>query len=162
MLYVREAYNMVQSLCTKAIEPHHVRRLYVFPNCERRLRKAGLAWQATSSMTRWSTVVVYCFSISRNLSATRSFIRANANHFLPIPLMSIGHEGRAKASSRLTNNIGEIAVLRFRVFSFPEGRKYKGEAKPLQNWRGWGMLLVTWCQRTLFGVGTSLLTFAKI
>ena len=43
MLYVREAYNMVQSLCTWAIEPHHVRRLYVFPNCERRLRKAGLA-----------------------------------------------------------------------------------------------------------------------
>ena len=36
MLYVREAYNMVQSLCTKAIEPHYVRRLYVFPNCERR------------------------------------------------------------------------------------------------------------------------------
>jgi len=85
-------------------------------------------------------VVVYCFSISRNLSATRSFIRANANHFLPIPLMSMGHEGRAKASSRLTNNIGEIAVLRFRVFSFPEGRKYKGEVKPLQKWRGWGVL----------------------
>jgi len=87
-------------------------------------------WRCTKV---FPSVVVYCFSISRNLSATRSCIRANANHFLPIPLMSMGHEGRAKASSRLTNNIGEIAVLRFRVFSFPEGRKYKGEVKPLQR-----------------------------